>query len=192
VGNHRHAKRHRRRNAGQAADPSPRSGEGCALSPIRPGCCQVGHRRHEEGEKSGLCSTRARLLIPNLHIVLRHAPGRLPCCSTSDFANLTVYSGRDRLEAQEEAQSAAQVGIDVDGLPRSVLVGTVETFPTLVRPAKAIIVVMRPGQGVHGVFGIATPGFRRQHRAALGGEAQTCQDGHRPAGRYHGLPSGSH
>jgi hypothetical protein len=37
-----------------------------------------------------------------------------------------VYAGRNRIEAEEEARIAAHFGIDVDGLPRGVLVGTVE------------------------------------------------------------------
>ena len=38
-----------------------------------------------------------------------------------------IYAGRNRIDAEEEARIAAQFGIDVDGLPRGVLVGTVET-----------------------------------------------------------------
>jgi len=37
-----------------------------------------------------------------------------------------IYAGRNKIEAEEEARIAAKFGIDVDGLPRGVLVGTVE------------------------------------------------------------------
>ena len=37
-----------------------------------------------------------------------------------------IYAGLNRIEQAEEARTAAQFGIDVDGLPRGVLVGTVE------------------------------------------------------------------
>jgi hypothetical protein len=37
-----------------------------------------------------------------------------------------IYAGRNRIEAEEEARIAAQFGMDVDGLPRGVLVGTIE------------------------------------------------------------------
>ena len=37
-----------------------------------------------------------------------------------------IYAGLNRIEQAEEARIAAQFGIDVDGLPRGVLVGTVE------------------------------------------------------------------
>jgi hypothetical protein len=37
-----------------------------------------------------------------------------------------IYAALNRIEPQEEARIAAQFGIDVDGLPRGVLVGTVQ------------------------------------------------------------------
>ena len=37
-----------------------------------------------------------------------------------------IYAGFNRIEPAEEARIAAEFGIDVDGLPRGVLVGTVE------------------------------------------------------------------
>jgi hypothetical protein len=37
-----------------------------------------------------------------------------------------IYAGLNRIEPQEEARIADQFGIDVDGLPRGVLVGTVQ------------------------------------------------------------------
>jgi hypothetical protein len=37
-----------------------------------------------------------------------------------------IYAGRNRIEAEEEARIASEFGIDVDALPRGVLVGTVE------------------------------------------------------------------
>jgi hypothetical protein len=37
-----------------------------------------------------------------------------------------IYAGLSRIEADEEARIAARFGIDVDELPRGVLVGTVE------------------------------------------------------------------
>ena len=45
---------------------------------------------------------------------------------TNIWERVYIYAGRNRIEAEEEARSAAQFGIDVDGLPRGVLVGTVE------------------------------------------------------------------
>ena len=37
-----------------------------------------------------------------------------------------VYASKSRIEEREEARIAAQYGIDVDALPRGVLVGTIE------------------------------------------------------------------
>lgn len=37
-----------------------------------------------------------------------------------------IYASKNRIEPGEEARIAAQFGIDVDGLPRGLLVGTVE------------------------------------------------------------------
>jgi hypothetical protein len=37
-----------------------------------------------------------------------------------------IYAGHNRIEAEEEARIAAQFDIDVDGLSRGVLVGTVQ------------------------------------------------------------------
>jgi hypothetical protein len=37
-----------------------------------------------------------------------------------------IYAGRSRIEAEGEDRIAAKFGIDVDSLPRGVLVGTVE------------------------------------------------------------------
>jgi hypothetical protein len=37
-----------------------------------------------------------------------------------------IYAGKNRIETEEEARIAADHGIDVDSLPRGVLVGTVE------------------------------------------------------------------
>jgi hypothetical protein len=37
-----------------------------------------------------------------------------------------LYAGFNRIEPREEARIAQEYGIDVDGLPRGVLVGTVE------------------------------------------------------------------
>ena len=37
-----------------------------------------------------------------------------------------IYAGFNRIEPHEEARIAQEYGIDVDGLPRGVLVGTVE------------------------------------------------------------------
>jgi len=37
-----------------------------------------------------------------------------------------IYAGLNRIKPAEEARIAAQFGIDVDGLPRGVLVGSVE------------------------------------------------------------------
>ena len=37
-----------------------------------------------------------------------------------------IYAGKNRIETDDEARIAAEYGIDVDSLPRGVLVGTVE------------------------------------------------------------------
>jgi hypothetical protein len=37
-----------------------------------------------------------------------------------------IYAGQSRIDTEEETRIAAQYGINVDGLPRGVLVGTVE------------------------------------------------------------------
>jgi hypothetical protein len=37
-----------------------------------------------------------------------------------------IYAERNRIEADEEARIAEEFGIEIDGLPRGVLVGTVE------------------------------------------------------------------
>jgi ASCH domain len=37
-----------------------------------------------------------------------------------------IYASQNRIEAEEEARIAAQFGIDMEGLPRGVLVGTVQ------------------------------------------------------------------
>jgi hypothetical protein len=37
-----------------------------------------------------------------------------------------IYAGLNRIEPEEEARIAVRYGIDVDGLPRGVLVGTVQ------------------------------------------------------------------
>jgi hypothetical protein len=45
---------------------------------------------------------------------------------TNILERVHIYAGRNRIEAEEEARIASQFGIDVDALPRDVLVGTVE------------------------------------------------------------------
>jgi hypothetical protein len=42
-----------------------------------------------------------------------------------------IYAGFNRIEPAEEARIAQEYGIDVDGLPRGVLVGTVEIMGCL-------------------------------------------------------------
>jgi hypothetical protein len=36
-----------------------------------------------------------------------------------------IYAGRNRIEAEEKDRIAAQFGVDLDGLPRGVGVGTI-------------------------------------------------------------------
>jgi hypothetical protein len=45
---------------------------------------------------------------------------------TSLRERVFIYAALNRIEPQEEARIADQFGIDVDGLPRGVLVGTVQ------------------------------------------------------------------
>jgi hypothetical protein len=45
---------------------------------------------------------------------------------TNILERVHIYAGRNRIEANEEARIATQFGIDVDTLPRGVLVGSVE------------------------------------------------------------------
>ena len=37
-----------------------------------------------------------------------------------------IYAGLQRIEPEDEARLAAEIGLDVDALPRGVIVGTVE------------------------------------------------------------------
>jgi hypothetical protein len=59
-------------------------------------------------------------------IILGHKNIEVRSKRTNIRERVHIYAGRSRIEADEEARIAAKFGIDVNGLPRSVLVGTVE------------------------------------------------------------------
>jgi ASCH domain len=48
-----------------------------------------------------------------------------PMRTTKRRERVYIYAGKNRIEPEEEARIAAEFGIDVDSLPRGVLVGTV-------------------------------------------------------------------
>ena len=59
-------------------------------------------------------------------ILLGHKTIEVRSQRTNIRERVYIYAGRSRIEAEEEARVADQFGIDVDGLPRGVLVGTIE------------------------------------------------------------------
>ena len=59
-------------------------------------------------------------------ILLGHKTIEVRSRRTNLRERVYIYAGLNRIEPQEEARIAAQFGIDVDGLPRGVLVGTVQ------------------------------------------------------------------
>ena len=59
-------------------------------------------------------------------IILGHKTIEVQSQPTNIRERVHIYAGRNRIEAEDEARIATQFGIDVDGLPRGVLVGTVE------------------------------------------------------------------
>jgi hypothetical protein len=59
-------------------------------------------------------------------ILLGHKTIEVRSQRTNIRESVYVYAGRDPIEAEEEARIASQFGIDVDALPRGILVGTVE------------------------------------------------------------------
>src|SRR5690242_2351771 len=59
-------------------------------------------------------------------ILLGHKTIEVRSQGTHILERVHIYAGRNRIEAEEEARIASQFGIDVDALPRGVLVGTVE------------------------------------------------------------------
>jgi hypothetical protein len=59
-------------------------------------------------------------------ILLGHKTIEVRSQRTNIRERVHIYAGRNKIEAEEEARIAAKFGIDVDGLPRGVLVETVE------------------------------------------------------------------
>jgi hypothetical protein len=59
-------------------------------------------------------------------ILLGHKTIEVRSGPTNILERVHIYAGRNRIEAEEEARISSQLGIDVDVLPRGVLVGTVE------------------------------------------------------------------
>jgi hypothetical protein len=73
-----------------------------------------------------------------------------------------LYAGLNRIEPAEEARVAAQYGIDVDGLPRGVLVGTVAIvgcLPLKLDDSKAACFEITETDGFYGWL------LARPHRA---------------------------
>ena len=58
-------------------------------------------------------------------ILLGHKTIEVRSRRTNLRERVYIYAGLNRIEPQEEARIADQFGIDVEGLPRGVLVGTV-------------------------------------------------------------------
>jgi ASCH domain len=59
-------------------------------------------------------------------IILGHKTIEVRSRVTHLRERIWIYAGQNRIEAEEEARIAAEYSIDVDALPRGVLVGTVE------------------------------------------------------------------
>jgi hypothetical protein len=59
-------------------------------------------------------------------ILLGHKTIEVRSQRTNIRERVYIYAGRRRIEAEEEARIGAKFSIDVDGLPRGVLVGMVE------------------------------------------------------------------
>jgi hypothetical protein len=59
-------------------------------------------------------------------ILLGHKTIEVRSRRTNLRERVYIYAGLNRIEPREEARIAAQFGIDMDGLPRGVLVGTVQ------------------------------------------------------------------
>jgi hypothetical protein len=59
-------------------------------------------------------------------ILLGHKTIEVRSKATHLRERICIYAGQNRIEKREEARIAAQFGIDVDALPRGVLVGSVE------------------------------------------------------------------
>jgi len=59
-------------------------------------------------------------------ILLGHKTIEVRSKATRLRERVHIYAGLNRIEAEEEARIVAQFGVDVDSLPRGVLVGTVE------------------------------------------------------------------
>ena len=64
-----------------------------------------------------------------------------------------IYAGFNRIEVAEEARIADQFGIDVDGLPRGVLVGTVEIMGCLPLQQDDSHAACFEITGTHGFYG---------------------------------------
>ena len=58
-------------------------------------------------------------------ILLGHKTIEVRSKATRLRERVYIYAGQNRIEAEEESRIAARFGIDVDDLPRGVLVGTV-------------------------------------------------------------------
>lgn len=59
-------------------------------------------------------------------ILLGHKTIEVRSKATHLKERVYIYAGQSRIDTEEETRIAAQYGINVDGLPRGVLVGTVE------------------------------------------------------------------
>jgi hypothetical protein len=98
-------------------------------------------------------------------ILLGHKTIEVRSQRTNIRERVHIYAGRNRIEAEEEARTACQFGIDVDARPRGVLVGTIEIAdcrPLAMSDSKAACFeIDRPAGGlVHGT----TEGQEQRHR----------------------------
>ena len=64
-----------------------------------------------------------------------------------------IYAGLNRIEPLEEARIAQEYGIDVDGLPRGVLIGTVEILGCLPLKQENSQAACLPITETHGFYG---------------------------------------
>ena len=85
-------------------------------------------------------------------ILLGHKTVEVRSKMTHLRERIYVYAGQNRIEPVEEARIAAQYGFDVDGLPRGVLVGTVEIIgcrPVEKSDSEAACFEIDDGTGFH-------------------------------------------
>jgi hypothetical protein len=85
-------------------------------------------------------------------ILLGHKTVEVRSKATHLRERVYIYASQNRIEAEEEARIAAKFGIDVDGLPRGVLVGTVEIVgsrPVEIADSEAACFEINDGSGLY-------------------------------------------